>query len=136
MTKTFKVGDRVRTTGASIHGVPEGTLGTIIGVDRTSASFPITVNFECKSGGGWPVSPFEIGRVGALAPQTAKVLSILRAKGSLTAVEAAAIAKVRSLTRRITDLREAGFSVLSETRRDTEGQRYVRYYLNENAKAA
>lgn len=134
----FKTGDRVRSVKGGFFGsMPVGTEGVIESIEPNTTTFPYNVNFQY--GGkitNWCAGAAEIALVaGRLAPQAAKVLSILRAKGSLTSVEAQAIAKVRSLTRRISDLKEAGFMVLSETRRDTEGQRYVRYYLNEAAAA-
>ena len=67
----------------------------------------------------------------ALSPQASQVLDHLRNAGSITGVEAAAVLKVRHLPRRIADLREAGFSILSERKHDTQGQRYVRYWLKE-----
>ena len=48
--------------------------------------------------------------------------------GTITQVEAAALYKVRSLTKRIAELRDAGMRIESEWRRDMTGQRYVRYH--------
>jgi hypothetical protein len=61
-------------------------------------------------------------------PQTELLLAHLQQKKSITGIEASALFKVRSLTRRITDLKELGHSIRSEWRRDSTGQRYVRYH--------
>ena len=49
--------------------------------------------------------------------------------GSISWVEANDLYRVRSLTRRIADLREAGHDIVSECRKDHLGQRYTRYSL-------
>ena len=48
---------------------------------------------------------------------------------SISGVEAANIYKIRSLPRRILDLKEIGYSFSSEWRTDPTGQRYKRYTL-------
>jgi len=62
--------------------------------------------------------------------QNEKIEDHLIKVGSISWVEAADLYRVRSLTRRIADLRERGWAIDSEWRRDTLGQRYVRYILN------
>lgn len=62
------------------------------------------------------------------APMTRAILQHLQKVGDITQVEAQAIYKCRSLSRRITDLREAGFLIDSRLKRDMTGQRYVRYH--------
>jgi hypothetical protein len=69
---------------------------------------------------------FDLGTV-ALSPQAQIVLKHLRAAGSITAVEANAVHRIRSVSRRITELLDAGFVILKEHKRDVNGQRYVRY---------
>jgi hypothetical protein len=64
-----------------------------------------------------------------LAPQTRKVLELLKEKGSVTSLEAQGVLRARSLSRRILDLKEAGYKVTSTLSRDMTGQRYARYYL-------
>jgi hypothetical protein len=64
-----------------------------------------------------------------LPKQTAEVLSLLRAKGSLTAIEAGGVIRARSLSKRISELKEAGVDIQTETKHDHTGQRYARYHL-------
>lgn len=68
--------------------------------------------------------------------QTALILEHLLAKGSITNVEAAAMFKARSLTKRIAELRDRGYDIASEWRRDSTGQRYVRYWLRKKEASA
>lgn len=64
-----------------------------------------------------------------------ELLNHLQIRGSITQVEAQAIYKMRSLTRRIADLREQGYNIKSETKTDPTGQRYVRYWLRSKNKS-
>jgi hypothetical protein len=61
--------------------------------------------------------------------QTEKILDHLSKVGSITFVEANDLYRVRSLPRRIADLRQAGHDIISEWRTDNLGQRYTRYSL-------
>lgn len=71
-----------------------------------------------------PVAPRD-----PLSPQARLVLKHLQSVGSITNVEANAVHRVRSLSRRITELKDAGHNVKKDFRKDTTGQRYVRYSL-------
>jgi hypothetical protein len=62
-----------------------------------------------------------------MTPQATIVLKHLAAVGSITNVEAHAVHKVRSVSRRITEIRDHGYLVHKEHRKDINGQRYVRY---------
>lgn len=64
-----------------------------------------------------------------LPPQTREVLSLLKSKGSLTAIEAGGVIRARSLPKRISELKEAGVAIIAETKHDHTGQRYARYHL-------
>ena len=64
-----------------------------------------------------------------MSPQAHIVLNHLTKAGSITNVEANAVLRVRSVSRRITELRDAGFRIHKVFKKDTTGQRYVRYYL-------
>jgi len=57
------------------------------------------------------------------------ILDHLNNVGSITFVEAVDLYRVRSLPRRIKDLRDAGHKIVSEWRKDHLGQRYTRYSL-------
>ena len=61
--------------------------------------------------------------------QTQKVLNHLVDEGSISGVEAAELYRIRSLSRRICDLKEAGFEIVSVWRTDPLGQRYKKYRL-------
>jgi len=61
--------------------------------------------------------------------QNFKILHHLRNVGSISFMEAWNIYNVRSLPRRIADLREQGHEIKTEKRKDNTGQRYVRYSL-------
>ena len=71
-----------------------------------------------------------------MKPQTAKILTHLQDVGTITNVESQAIYKCRSLGKRISELRELGFDIWSEWKRDHEGQRYVRYWLRKKSLVA
>ena len=76
------------------------------------------------------VVPTSDTRINVLSPQAQQILSYMQnGNGTISGVEAQATMKVRSLTRRITEIRDAGFDIHSEWRRDPLGQRYVRYSL-------
>lgn len=62
-------------------------------------------------------------------PQTELLLDHFRHTLSITAVEAQALFRIRSLSRRINDLEAKGYLFSRVNRKDSRGQRYVRYYL-------
>jgi hypothetical protein len=64
-----------------------------------------------------------------MSPQTRVVAGHLKATGSITAVEANAVHRIRSVSRRITELLDNGFVIRKEQKRDVNNQRYVRYVL-------
>ena len=53
----------------------------------------------------------------------------LESRRSISGVEAATIYKIRSLPRRILDLKQLGYQFESQWRTDPTGQRYKRYTL-------
>ena len=65
-----------------------------------------------------------------LGPQAHKILEHLKLEGSISGAEAYLMFKARSCTKRISELRKSGYDITSEWKRDTTGQRYVRYWLN------
>jgi len=64
-----------------------------------------------------------------MTPQAQQVLEHLRTTGHISNVEAHAVLKCRSVSRRITEIKAAGYPVESAYRKDSQGQRYVRYSL-------
>jgi len=64
-----------------------------------------------------------------LTPQAELILDYLRKHGNISASEAATVFKVRALPRRIADIKASGVSIRSEFKKDSTGQRYVRYHL-------
>ena len=65
-----------------------------------------------------------------MSPQTHQVLRHLIIAGSITNVEAHAILKCRSVSKRISELVNThGIDVAKLHRRDSTGQRFVRYVL-------
>lgn len=72
---------------------------------------------------------YGVKKDGSLNPQSALVLKLLKEKGSLTGVEAAAVYRVRALPRRISDIKAAGHKISRVLSADVTGQRYARYYL-------
>lgn len=60
---------------------------------------------------------------------TKAVLDLLKAKGSLTSLEANGVLKCRSLAKRVSELRELGWCISRELKKDHSGQRYARYTL-------
>lgn len=69
-----------------------------------------------------------------LTPLATKVLDYLQTKGTASADDAFLdLDRIHSgsFTRRITELREAGYPITDETRKHpTTGRRYKRYYLD------
>ena len=61
--------------------------------------------------------------------QYQKILNHMIDHDSISGVEAAELYRVRSLPRRICDLKERGFEIVSEWRQDPLGQRYKKYRL-------
>ena len=70
-----------------------------------------------------------VNMIKALSPQATRVLRHLEKVGHITNVEAHMVLKARSVSRRITELRRAGFPIQREFKRDSQGQRYARYHL-------
>ena len=65
-----------------------------------------------------------------MRPQTHQVLRHLIAAGSITNVEAHAVLKCRSVSKRISELVNThGIEIAKLHRRDSIGQRFVRYIL-------
>jgi len=61
-------------------------------------------------------------------PQKQLLIEYFRRYHTISALEAAGQFKIRSLSRRINDLEEAGHRFYREVRADATGQRYTRYH--------
>jgi len=57
------------------------------------------------------------------------ILAHLLTGKTITNVEAQALWRCRALPKRISELRERGYEICAERRRDSTGQLYVRYRL-------
>ncbi|OAM52906.1 hypothetical protein A7981_05565 [Methylovorus sp. MM2] len=64
-----------------------------------------------------------------LSPQVQTLLTHLQKHGSISSAEADTVYKMRSLPRRICDLKDAGYAISRELKKDPTGQRYARYTL-------
>jgi hypothetical protein len=64
-----------------------------------------------------------------MTPQSTLVLGHLQRVGHISNVEANAVLKVRSVSRRITEIQRHGFLVDKTFKQDSTGQRYVKYTL-------
>ena len=61
--------------------------------------------------------------------QLQKLARFFENNSTITNIEAQNVFRIRALPRRIKDLEERGYRFTREDRRDAEGQRYRRYYL-------
>lgn len=64
-----------------------------------------------------------------LSPQSARVLDILTNTRSLTPVMALTVYHIGSLSKRIADLRKAGYQIAGNKRQDAYGRTYIEYVL-------
>lgn len=58
------------------------------------------------------------------------VLEHLRKVGHITNMEANTVLKCRAVPKRVSKLRQHGYPITREFKRDTTGQRYARYVLD------
>jgi len=64
-----------------------------------------------------------------MQPQDSSLENHLRRVGSITAVEAATLYKVRSITSNISRLRRAGLKITTDFKRDITEKKYARYFF-------
>jgi hypothetical protein len=62
-----------------------------------------------------------------MTPQDASLANHLETVGTITAVEAATLYKIRSITSNIFRLRKLGMVITTDFKRDLTGQKYARY---------
>lgn len=155
MTHNIKAGDNVKiitqilSYGAFDFSTSKGrgtlpTMGDVLDVQRVRGNV-LDVTFEhCKFDDGQLISqgilhsdvelvaeaPTEAEPVKPSAPMTSQVLKLLQTKGSLTALEAGGVLKCRMLPFQINRLRNLGWKIKTELKKDPmDGQRYARYHL-------
>lgn len=63
-------------------------------------------------------------------PQHMLLLSHFKKVGNISALEAGALYRVRSLSRRVNDLEARGCVFIRQMKTDATGQRYVRYHYD------
>ena len=68
-------------------------------------------------------------------PQTALLLDHFEVRQDISDVEARVLFRIRALPRRISDLEARGYRFRREWKKDSTGQRYVRYHY-QGAEAA
>lgn len=85
------------------------------------------------AGSGWTKVYVKGTPASGPCPQALTVLKHLKQAGSISGIEAQAMYRVRSLTKRISELRGVGHDIESEFKSDPiNKQRYVRYHLRAN----
>jgi len=66
-----------------------------------------------------------------VTPQSKTILRHLQVEGHITPVEAATVYKARHLPSKIFELKQAGYPIETEMKRDMTGQRYARYVMKQ-----
>lgn len=124
----FKADDDVIVTSNELGR--EGERGTVIEVMTDSTGRPMPYPYRVKFADGecCLVLDSECSSVTKLAPQTRAILDHLKRVGTISGVEAQALYRARSLTKRISELRRAGYPIVAEWKRDHTQQRYRRYH--------
>jgi len=134
MTK-FYVGQRVRVVVDTVAPVGSrnlvGKTGVVVDPDDGSAMLCVEVRLD----GDNFVTSFATSELEAIpakvptAPMTKVILDHLRKVGNISGNEANALYKCKALPRRIADLKELGWHIKGQFKKDATGQRYVRYEL-------
>jgi hypothetical protein len=123
--------------GASAIVGPKG-YHSMYGASYLDVIWTDPVKAATQNNGGYYPESFALAEAAAstepkgtkpLTPQARDVLKMLQASGRITGVQAANVLKVRSLSRRIVDLKEAGHTINRTIKTDHTGQRYAEYTL-------
>lgn len=125
--RELRVGDSVKITNSMEDGVFK--IKSI-----TAEKDSVGLEFFDRDTGWYVGGPMDTYRAVQIdvCPQAKTVLKHLRQAGSISQVEAQAMYRVRSLTKRIQELRAEGHAIVSEWKRDPiNKQRYVRYHLRQ-----
>lgn len=139
--ETYRPGTRLKLTPKTRKFAAEAGTDVTVGPKGwhfcdTVEDFHVDCVFTGGSGqvsGGYNHQDFEI--IGhpdkvLLTPQSRAVLAMLKSIGRITGVHAWNVLKVRSLSRRITELKRAGYRIERNFKADHTGQRYAEYTLN------
>lgn len=139
-TRPFRIGDVTTTTRA--WSGPEWATGLkveVIEITDLDALWPIRAKVVGRPD---DVGLFALGELTAMPadqpqepskPMTKAVLDLLKAKGTLTSIEAQGVLRCRALSKRISELKELGWNISTAFKKDTTGQRYARYHLETKA---
>jgi hypothetical protein len=138
MKAKFKVGDRVRLTDDNGGYGAKGAEGTV----HTVYSDYVLVSFDRKfrDGNTWyvkrdgknieliPSKPTLADDI-SFKPSTRRILAHLKARGSITVLEALAAYGTARIAPAIHDLREGGYNIETVKKADAGGHNYTRYVL-------
>lgn len=132
----FAIGDRVRVANDLFDDVLGGhnrigQLGTVVAKDATDL-LPVWVQLDADAKGDYScfdADELEPANNYPTAKSSLVILDHLLKVGSISGIEAQNLYKCRALPRRIKDLKELGWNIVSHLRKDNTGQRYVRYEL-------
>jgi hypothetical protein len=102
--------------GGKVAGLDEATVNKLIAMLVSSRDI------------AYPKRPVP-AKDKTMSPQAKIVLSHLKKHGAISAVEAAAVYKVRSLSRRVNDIESFGYVIDRTFKVDATKQRYVSYSL-------
>lgn len=131
----FNIGDRVVVTHTELKDA-KGTITKII----DDPYWPYYVRVDGDNSQDYPLAAHEIrllkARPSKPNSQNAILLNHFKTAKSISNVEAQAVYRIRSLSRRVNDLEAQGHVIARERKVDPTGQRYVRYHYVGEKKAA
>lgn len=111
------------------EGIPEGSEGEVIQGHERSSFVSVRFGSSITSLYHWRLALAVKAPVKPTAKMTAAVLNLLQTKGTLTSLEAQGVLRCRSLSKRISELKQLGWKISRELKKDTTGQTYARYSL-------
>lgn len=142
MTKTFKVGDKVRWIGPNGSDAERARkdnryLGVIVasqGVDIWRITFPALDLTKPYPGTSLELvhslKARTIARDLSLTPMAKTLMLHLEKHKTISPAEAKAVYGMPKIARQIWELRQDGIDIRTELRHDPRGQRYARYSLS------
>lgn len=111
------------------ENIPEGSEGVVIHGHEHSSFVSVRFGSRSTSLYHWRLALVDKAPVKPTAKMTAAVLDLLQTKGTLTSLEAQGVLRCRSLSKRISELKQMGWKISRELKKDTTGQTYARYSL-------